>query len=131
MDPQGYYDYIHWSPAKKTQDSILSWAKEKGIFDKSSAFIQTEKLEEECKELYNELADVERSKRKGLDGDAALAKENSKIELGDCLVVLTIIAHMLDSDLEECYQLAYDKISKRTGTMINGVFVKDEQESSS
>jgi NTP pyrophosphatase (non-canonical NTP hydrolase) len=37
---------------------------------------------------------------------------------------LAYVAHYYD--LEECLQLAYDKISKRTGEMRNGKFCKDE-----
>lgn len=36
------------------------------------------------------------------------------------------IAHCVGSTLEECLQLAYDKISKRDGKMQNGKMVKEE-----
>jgi hypothetical protein len=34
---------------------------------------------------------------------------------------------MQGMDLEECLQGAYDVISKRTGKMINGQFIKDNK----
>lgn len=41
--------------------------------------------------------------------------------LSDSLMSLT---KAIDSTPEECLQLAFDKISKRQGSMVNGVFVK-------
>lgn len=35
------------------------------------------------------------------------------------------IAEVCGWTLEECLQVAYDVISKRTGKMVDGVFVKD------
>ena len=52
--------------------------------------------------------------------------EKAKNELGDIIVVCTILAKMLDSDMQECLNLAYNKISKRTGMMVDGTFVKDK-----
>lgn len=41
------------------------------------------------------------------------------------LTQIAAIAHGIDSTLEECLQLAYDKISKRKGQMQNGKLVKE------
>jgi hypothetical protein len=41
------------------------------------------------------------------------------------VVVLTNLAELLGLNIEECVESAYDVISKRTGKMINGTFVKD------
>lgn len=49
-----------------------------------------------------------------------------KIELGDLLVTIIIFAMQNHLDLDDCLQLAYDKISKRSGEMRNGIFVKSE-----
>jgi NTP pyrophosphatase (non-canonical NTP hydrolase) len=46
--------------------------------------------------------------------------------IGDTLVTLIILAEMLGTNLDECLQMAYDTISKRTGKMVNGTFVKDK-----
>jgi NTP pyrophosphatase (non-canonical NTP hydrolase) len=48
----------------------------------------------------------------------------------DCLYSTAIdylndLARDLGHDLEECAQIAYDKISKRTGKTIDGQFIKD------
>ena len=42
------------------------------------------------------------------------------------VVVLTNLAELCDTSIEECISLAYDVISKRTGKMVNGTFVKDD-----
>ena len=46
--------------------------------------------------------------------------------IGDMVVVLTNLAHLRGVNIETCIATAYDVISKRTGKMINGTFVKDE-----
>jgi hypothetical protein len=46
--------------------------------------------------------------------------------MGDILVTLIIQAKMQGVSLETCLEGAYNIISKRTGKMINGQFVKDE-----
>jgi NTP pyrophosphatase (non-canonical NTP hydrolase) len=52
-------------------------------------------------------------------------KPEIKDAIGDMVVVLTNLAHMRGFDIEDCIQSAYDVISKRTGKMQNGTFVKD------
>ena len=46
--------------------------------------------------------------------------------IGDMVVVLTNLAHLQGVHIETCISEAYKVISKRTGKMINGTFVKDE-----
>ena len=46
--------------------------------------------------------------------------------IGDMVVVLTNLAHLRGVHIETCIAEAYNVISKRTGKMINGTFVKDE-----
>jgi NTP pyrophosphatase (non-canonical NTP hydrolase) len=45
--------------------------------------------------------------------------------IGDMYVVLTILALQLDTNIEQCVQLAYNEIKNRQGKMVNGVFVKE------
>jgi NTP pyrophosphatase (non-canonical NTP hydrolase) len=45
--------------------------------------------------------------------------------MGDIMVTLIIQAKMQNVSLEYCLESAYNVISKRTGKMINGQFVKD------
>jgi NTP pyrophosphatase (non-canonical NTP hydrolase) len=46
--------------------------------------------------------------------------------IGDCFVVLCMIALTTGVDMRESIALAYDEIKDRKGTMIDGKFVKEE-----
>lgn len=46
--------------------------------------------------------------------------------IGDCFVVLCMIALTTGVDMRECIAAAYDEIKDRKGTMIDGKFVKEE-----
>lgn len=91
---------------------VISWAEQKGIFEKGNTDAQCEKTFEEVTEL------------------SAAIYENNKEEiidaLGDILVTIIIQAEMQGLKLEDCLQSAYNVISKRTGKMIDGQFVKDK-----
>lgn len=104
-------------------DLVYIWAKDKGIIDANDVFSQGLKLDEEVFELRTELAFLEAS---NYDDEREDLIQNSKMELGDCLVVCTIIASMLDTDLFTCLDMAYRKINKRNGKMVDGVFVKED-----
>eukprot|EP01043_Picozoa_sp_COSAG02_P068876 COSAG02_NODE_11592_length_1692_cov_36.008934_2_plen_70_part_00 len=62
-------------------------------------------------------------------GRAILKDDNPEFRdaIGDMVVVLTNLAHMGGTTIEDCIDEAYDVISKRTGKMVNGTFVKDEK----
>ena len=45
-------------------------------------------------------------------------------EISGVFFALNILASLLDSSFDECAELAYNKISKRTGENVGGVFVK-------
>ena len=48
-----------------------------------------------------------------------------KDAIGDSVVVLTNLAKLNNLTIEECINSAYKVISARTGTMVNGAFVKE------
>lgn len=54
------------------------------------------------------------------------AVERMELEMGYIFVTLLILCEQLDIDPEECLDLAYKKISLRSGKTINGIFVKSE-----
>ena len=89
---------------------VLSWASDRNLIKGSTPHAQFHKLIQECAELSDNMC-------KGKD---------CSDDIGDILVVLIIIAQQLHLDIEECLAVAYDDIKDRKGTMINGVFVKDE-----
>ena len=96
-----YADRVTITHTANSRASALRWA-----------FKQALKTQEEVLELLNAIVD------------------NDKMEIedaiGDILVTLIILAEMQEVTLEECLNGAYDIISKRTGKMINGQFVKNE-----
>lgn len=51
--------------------------------------------------------------------------KNVKMEFGDVMVTMIIMAKQLDIDLAECLEMAYEKIKDRKGKTINGTFVKE------
>lgn len=91
--------------------AIEQWAKDKGILDNATTMKQAEKTHEEVLELMSAIDDDNR--------------DEIKDAIGDIVVTLIIQAKMQGMTIEECLNAAYDVISKRTGKMINGQFVKD------
>ena len=92
-------------------DKIRDWAEAKGIYESGDPKTQYIKLMEEAGEV----------------GRAILKQDLPEIKdgIGDMVVVLTNLAELCDLTIEECVESAYDVISKRTGKMKNGTFVKD------
>ena len=95
----------------KMFEKIRQWAKERGLYDKGNATTQYIKLQEEAGELAKAL--LKNDQPEVIDA------------IGDIVVVLTNLAYMRGVHIESCISSAYDVISKRTGKMVNGTFVKD------
>ena len=91
---------------------IRDWAKQRGLYSKGNSHTQYVKLQEEAGELAKAL--LKDDKPEVIDA------------IGDMVVVLTNLAHLQGVTIEDCINSAYNVISKRTGKMINGTFVKDE-----
>jgi len=92
---------------------IRDWAGERGLYTKGDTKTQFAKLVEETGEL----------------AQAILKKDDAEFAdaIGDIVVVLTNMAHLGGTTIEKCIDSAYEVISKRTGKMVNGTFVKDEK----
>ena len=92
-------------------DLIRTWADERGLYDKGDTKTQYLKLMEEAGEL----------------GRAILKDDQPEIvdAIGDIVVVLTNLSELAGYKIEHCVDEAYKVISKRTGKMQNGTFVKD------
>ena len=97
----------------KMFENIRQWAKDRGLYDKGDPMVQYVKLQEEAGELAK----------------ALLKDDQPEVidAIGDMVVVLTNLAHQRGVHIETCIAEAYKVISKRTGKMINGTFVKDEK----
>ena len=92
-------------------ECIREWADERGLYDRGDVKTQYIKLMEETGEI----------------GRAILKEDTAELidGIGDAVVVLTNLAELAGVPIEECIQEAYNVISRRTGKMINGTFVKD------
>ena len=90
---------------------IRQWADERGLYDEGDVKTQALKLVEEVGETCK----------------AILKNDQAEIEdgIGDCVVVLTNLAHLCNTDIEHCIELAYNEIKDRKGKMDNGTFKKD------
>ena len=92
-------------------DSIRDWADKRGIYDSGDTKTQFVKLMEEIGEL----------------GQAILKNDEAEFidAIGDSVVVLTNLAKLGGHNIERCIESAYNEISARSGSMVNGTFVKD------
>jgi NTP pyrophosphatase (non-canonical NTP hydrolase) len=113
---------------EELQPLVIQWAKEKGIFEEGNPLAQCEKTMEEVEELMMALQaqNLKIDAFKNFKGKEVNTQEEIKDALGDILVTIIIQAQMQVLDLMDCLQSAYDVISKRTGKMVEGQFVKDE-----
>jgi NTP pyrophosphatase (non-canonical NTP hydrolase) len=92
-------------------DLIRAWANERGLYAKGDTKTQTLKLMEEAGEICR--AVLKNDHDQVIDG------------IGDCVVVLTNLAELINVPIEDCIDVAYDEIKNRKGKMVNGTFKKD------
>jgi phosphoribosyl-ATP pyrophosphohydrolase len=92
-------------------DLIRTWANDRGLYDggdpKTQALKLVEEVGETCRAILKEDA------HEMIDG------------IGDCVVVLTNLAELIGTPIEECIDQAYDEIKNRKGKMVNGTYKKD------
>ncbi len=102
---------------------IRRWGQSRGITGENGSgtiWTQFEKLLEEYHEANNAAWDYVENEHPKIG-----EKYNElRLELGDVLVALTLTAALAGLNIEDCGAAALAKISKRTGEMVDGVFVK-------
>lgn len=90
---------------------VSKWHMDRGITENGTVQMQFIKLTEEVGELAAAIA------RNKID--------DAKDAIGDCLVLLNIIAELQGTSLKECWNLAYEEIKDRKGYLLsNGNFIK-------
>lgn len=94
-------------------DKIREWAEIRGLYDKGDVKTQYCKLGEEFGELGRAIIKCE--------------EKELKDAIGDMVVVLTNLAHLAGTSIEQCIGLAFNEIENRKGSMQNGSFVKEEE----
>lgn len=119
-------------PAMNIQElieAVREWGESKGITGlngKGTLLGQLAKTQEELTEtrdaavLYSQAQFImlKNGKRYG-------TREELIDGLGDVFVTIILAAQMAGFRIEDCLAAAYDEIKGRTGTMVDGVFVKD------
>ena len=107
---------------EELQDKVLDWAGDKDLLHERNSDKQFMKFIEEVFEFKTELDCNNEFFKRELNVNI----ESVKLEFGDILVTLIILANQLNIDPVECLDLAYKKIKDRHGKTINGTFVKAE-----
>lgn len=91
---------------------VIDWAEERNLINGSDTKTQ-------CLKLVSEVGELSDSVNKG----------TSLIDdIGDCLVVLAIIAEQNSLDLQYCLNHAYDEIKDRKGIMLDGAFIRESDQ---
>lgn len=91
---------------------VECWGEDRGIIQNGNPLAQCEKLREEVGEVQEAIENEDLA--------------NLIDEIGDVMVVLTMICAIKNLDLEFCYAAAYNKIKDRKGFLRpDGVFVKE------
>ncbi len=106
------YQDLEVKEKDSTFDLIRAWANERGLYKQGDTKTQYCKLMEEAGEL----------------GRAILKDDKAEFvdAIGDMVVVLTNLAHLGGTTIEECVDSAYNEIKTRKGKMLNGTFVKND-----
>jgi hypothetical protein len=116
-------------------NNVRQWFHDKGIIEKSNPLKQLEKTQEELTETrdaavkldwLHPLSDSDIMTKGSHVAMVAELTHYLKDGIGDTLVTLIGVCEMYGFTLEECLQQAYDVISKRTGKMVDGLFIKDD-----
>lgn len=95
---------------KTTKELVLEWADKKGLLKEENHLKQTLKLQEEVGELSKAI--LEKDPYATIDA------------IGDCAVVLIILAKQLNLDFDECLESAYNEIKDRQGILKEGTFIR-------
>ncbi len=92
-------------------NKVEQWAEDRNFFGQGGANSQAQfvKLLEEVGELAGHLA-------RGKD---------TTDDIGDIVVVLTILARLQGTDIKTCLEHAYNDIKNRKGQWQNGMFIKE------
>jgi hypothetical protein len=91
---------------------IVKWHYDRNLIDGSSDKDQTLKLLQELGEL----------------SDSVCKGKDVSDDLGDMLVVMLNIMERNNLSIQQCLQKAYSDIKDRKGRMVDGVFIKEEDE---
>lgn len=93
--------------------NIEGWAEDRNLITGATCKDQMLKMTEEVGELAAGIA--RKNEAKTMDA------------IGDCVVVLTILAAQLGTSLHACVDQAWEEIKDRRGRMVDGIFIKENE----
>lgn len=97
---------------EELEQNVIQWARERGIYEFSTPQAQALKAVSEIGEVADAIIKADHTAL--VDG------------IGDVMVCLINLAHMYETDLEECLEAAWNEIKDRKGRMVaGGAFVKE------
>lgn len=110
------------------RSKVAAWAEDKGILSNATPLAQIGKTLEEVNETQMAIMAQNMGMETFVNHKGKVVNTRDEIEdgIGDILVTVIIQCEMQGIDPTDALQSAYDVISKRTGQMKNGVFVKNE-----
>ena len=119
---------------EELKTKVEEWAEDKDLLHSENADKQFMKFIEEVFEFKTEMDILvryrnyyrENPQKKIPKAEHERITKKAELELGDVVVTLIVLSNQLDIDIVECLDMAYEKISKRHGKTINGLFVKEE-----
>jgi hypothetical protein len=108
---------------KQLEEKVIQWGADKGILEKSNPIRQLQKTQEELNETMQALVQF-------ADAKTDKAKQDALDEvidgIGDMLVTIILLSKIVGVETVPCLESAYNIISKRNGTMVDGFFVKNK-----
>jgi len=95
-----------------TEMKVLQWGEARGIVQNSNPMAQARKTQEELNELFDAIVNND--------------YEAMADAYGDIMVTLVMGAAIADLDLQTCFELAYQEIKDRKGSLnADGIWVKE------
>jgi hypothetical protein len=108
---------------KQLEEKVIQWGADKGILEKSNPIRQLQKTQEELNETMQALVQF-------ADAKTDKAKQDALDEvidgIGDMLVTIILLSKIVGVETVPCLESAYNVISKRSGVMRDGFFVKNK-----
>lgn len=119
---------------EELKTKVEEWAEDKDLLHSENADKQFMKFIEEVFEFKSEMDILvryrnyyrENPQKKIPKAEHERITKKAELELGDIIVTLIVLCKQLDIDIVECLDFAYNKISKRKGKTVNGLFIKEE-----
>ena len=113
---------------QELEEKVIIWAENKGILDNGTPYAQAQKTLEEVEELIEAVTAQKAGNETFINSKGKLVstREETIDAIGDVAVTLIIQCEMQGLSFEDCLNSAYNVISKRSGVMKDGQFIKDK-----